>query len=256
MWVQAAIASLCSAGWALSPHTRSNKPGLEGLFTKHKRKSWKELTAREGYKKEGLSYSNSGENALDTPLKEGNSGFYVFALNTKENKTKVRKKCSVFYQPVSTHLFSGSFSPPRLQCLLTSWSGTCLRLKRGRSFGIWSFTAFSSQCRRLVPHFEPMFFFCFFFICFLSTDVNLSNVVVSYICSASMCHIQPSPCSSAGTRKSGTLLQPTVRHHPVQINWFHWCFVIRVLTVSSCVCSQGWWWRCWAQCWALQSRGR
>lgn len=158
MWVQAAIASLCSAGWALSPHTRSNKAGLEGLFTKHKRKSWKELTAREGCKKEGLSYSNSGENALDTPLKEGNSGFYVFALNTKENKTKVRKKCSVFYQPVSTHLFSGSFSPPRLQCLLTSWSGTCLRLKRGRSFGIWSFTAFSSQCRRLVSHFEPMFF--------------------------------------------------------------------------------------------------
>lgn len=99
-------------------------------------------------------------------------------------------------------------------------------------------------------------FYFIYFICFLSTDVNLSNVVVSYICSASMCHIQPSPCSSAGTRKSGTLLQPTVRHHPVQINWFHWCFVIRVLTVSSCVCSQGWWWRCWAQCWALQSRGR
>lgn len=50
----------------------------------------------------------------------------------------------------STHFCAGSFARLPLLYSPTSWSGTCLRLRKERSSGTWCFTASFSQCRRLV----------------------------------------------------------------------------------------------------------
>lgn len=54
------------------------------------------------------------------------------------------------YKFAPSLLFPGSSSLRRLQYWPTSWCGTCLRLRTGRSTGTWFFTASSSQCRRWV----------------------------------------------------------------------------------------------------------
>lgn len=59
--------------------------------------------------------------------------------------------------------------------------------------------------------------------------------VFACVCSASTCHIQPSPCSSATTRKRGTLPLLIVCQHSGVIECFYMRVVVRALTLHLCV---------------------
>lgn len=87
--------------------------------------------------------------------------------------------------------------------------------------------------------------------------ISLTAGTLWWLCSASMCRIPPSPCSSAVTRRRGTLPLLIVCRRCSMIEWLTFGVPLFAPVESpSLCCSQAWWWRCWAQFWAPQSRDR